>query len=164
MNSSPTNKQNILLYFQVHQPRRLNPVNFFDLGNGPHYFNDDLNESIIRRVSRDCYVPANRLLLEMIRRFPQIRIVFSLSGTVIEQLEQYAPEALDSFRELARTGCVEFLAETYYHSLAGLIHTDEFEAQVLKHAEKIYEVFKIRPAVFRNTELIYNHEIGIEWP
>jgi alpha-amylase len=159
-NKKSKENQYVLLYFQVHQPRRLNPVSFFDLGSGPRYFNDDLNESIIQRVSRDCYVPANRLLLDLIRKLPEIRIAFSLSGTVIEQMERHAPEALESFRELARTGCVEFLAETYYHSLAGLVHTDEFEAQVLQHAEKIYEVFNLRPTVFRNTELIYNNEIG----
>jgi alpha-amylase len=162
MNSVERNRpqQHILLYFQVHQPRRLNAVNFFDIGNGPRYFNDDLNESIVKRISHNCYVPTNHLLLELIRRFPNIKITFSLSGVVIEQFQKYAPEVLESFKELAKTGCVEFLCETYYHSLAALVKGAEFEEQVFLHAEKIYELFGVRPVVFRNTELIYNDEIG----
>ena len=152
--------QNIVLYFQVHQPRRLNAVNFFDIPNEPSYFNDDLNAAIVRRVATDCYIPTNTLLLELIGAYPQIKVAFSLSGVVIEQLEAYAPEALQTFKELAKTGSVEFLAETYYHSLASLINTDEFEVQVLQHAEKIFETFGVRPTVFRNTELIYSNEIG----
>lgn len=162
MNLSSKRKQthNIILYFQVHQPRRLRAVNFFDIPNELCYFNDALNGSIIRRIADQCYLPANDLLLRLISKFPQIKITFSLSGVVIEQLESYAPEVLEGFRKLAATGCVEFLSETYYHSLASLINTDEFEVQVLQHAEKMYEVFGVRPMIFRNTELIYNNEIG----
>lgn len=161
MNSGKKNdKQNLILYFQVHQPRRLNPVNFFDLPNEPHYFNDALNESIVRRVARSCYMPANNLLLAVIREFPQVKITFSLSGIVMEQLEAHAPEVIESFRQLAQTGSVEFLSETYYHSLSSLSNTEEFEEQVLQHAAKIFELFGVRPVVFRNTELIYSDAVG----
>lgn len=161
MNSGENNnKQQLILYFQVHQPRRLNPLNFFDLPNEPDYFNDKLNEAIVRRIANSCYLPANKLLLDAIREFPQIKVTFSLSGVVMEQLEAYAPEVIESFRELARTGSVEFLAETYYHSLASLVSTQEFEEQVLQHAAKLFELFGVRPAVFRNTELIYNDSVG----
>lgn len=153
-------KQNIVLYFQIHQPRRLNAVNFFDIPNEPPYFNDSLNEAIVRRVARESYIPTNELLIKLIDENPDIKITLSLSGVVIEQLEAYAPEALDSFVRLAKTGAVEFLAETYYHSLSSLIPGEEFEVQVLQHAEKLFEVFGMRPSVFRNTELIYNNEIG----
>ena len=158
----PRNSDNhhIVLYFQVHQPRRLKAVNFFDIPNGPQYFNDELNETIVRRIAEQCYLPANNLLLQYIEKYPDIRITFSLSGVVIEQLQAYAPEVIESFQRLARTGSVEFLAETYYHSLASLINGDEFEIQVLQHAEKMYELFGVRPTVFRNTELIYNDTIG----
>lgn len=152
--------KHLILYFQVHQPERLQAVNFFDIAGSPNYFNDRLNEAIVRRVATECYIPANRLLLELIRQYPEVRITFSLSGVVIEQLQQHAPDALETFQGLARTGKVEFLAETYYHSLASLVNTEEFEVQVLQHAEKIYEVFGMRPAIFRNTELIYNDDIG----
>ena len=125
MNSNVKNneRQNIILYFQVHQPRRLRTVNFFDIPNEPQYFNDELNAALVRRIADHCYIPANKLLLDLIEKYPQIKITLSLSGVVIEQLEAYAPEALDSFKKLAQTGSVEFLSETYYHSLASLINT-----------------------------------------
>lgn len=138
MNSpNRNNDRYLVLYFQVHQPRRLQSVNFFDIPKEPNYFNDELNESVIRRVAAECYLPTNQLLLELIEHMPNIRISFSMSGIVLEQLERYAPDALESFQELARTGAVEFLGETYYHSLASLVDGDEFETQVLHHAGKI---------------------------
>lgn len=150
----------LVLYFQVHQPRRLRSVNFLDLRDQPGYFNDKLNEDIVRRIALNCYIPTNNLLLELIEKLPQVRIAFSISGVVIEQLQAYAPEVLESFQRLARTGSVEFLSETYYHSLAGITAGDEFEIQVLQHAAKMYELFGMRPQVFRNTELIYSDDIG----
>lgn len=159
--SSPQHpNRNLVLYFQVHQPRRLQTLSFFDIGSAGNYFANDLNEEIIRRVARQCYLPTNALLLKLIKKYPQLKIVFSVSGVTLDQFEEFAPEVLKSFKSLAETGSVEFLTETYYHSLACMIQGDEFEAQVIRHAEKILEHFNVRPTVFRNTELIYNDEIG----
>ena len=105
-------------------------------------------------------MPTNTLLLKLIRKNPQIKIAFSISGITIDQLEEYAPEVLDSFRSLAETGSVEFLAETYYHSLACMMPGNEFELQIEKHQKKIRKHFGVRSNVFRNTELIYNNHIG----
>jgi alpha-amylase len=149
-----------VLYFQVHQPRRLKQLNFFDIGSSGSYFDDELNAEIIRRVARECYIPANEILLNVIKKYPQTKITFSISGITLEQFESYAPEALVSFKKLVDTGCVELLSETYYHSLTSLMTGDEFEAQVIKHSEKIYEHFQVRPHVFRNTELMYDDEMG----
>jgi alpha-amylase len=149
-----------VLYFQVHQPKRLSNLRFFDIGAGSTFFDDDLNGEIVQRIARECYLPANRLLLKLINRHPEIKVAFSLSGVIIDQLEEFAPEVLDSFRALASTGSVEFLSETYYHSLACMMPGKEFESQVAKHSEKMHELFGVRPSVFRNTELIYNDDIG----
>lgn len=156
----PNYRHKLVLYFQVHQPRRLRPFQFFDIGAGPPYFDDDLNEKILNRITANCYLPTNRLLLKMIEMYPAIKVAFSISGTTIEQFEEYSPEVLLSFRDLARTGNVEFLGETYYHSLACMISPGEFEKQVIRHAEKIKEHFDVEPQFFRNTELIYNNDIG----
>jgi alpha-amylase len=158
LNNTP--KRNLVLYFQVHQPTRLRNFKFFDIGSGNSCFEDDLDQNIIRRVARECYLPANELLLKVIRLYPQVKVTFSLSGVIIDQLEEYAPEVLKSFRDLAATGCVEFLSETYYHSLACMMPGKEFEMQVLKHSEKLYEHFRVHPSVFRNTELIYNDDLA----
>lgn len=153
--------KSICLYFQVHQPMRLRLYRFFDIGKDSHYYDDFANRTILRRVAQKCYLPMNELLLEEIGKHGgKFRVAFSISGSVIEQLDRYAPEVLDSFRALAGTGCVEFLAETYYHSLASLASPAEFRRQVLRHKETIERYFSVTPKAFRNTELIYSDAIG----
>jgi alpha-amylase len=158
--ASNKSKQYLNLYFQVHQPRRLRRFQFFDIGSGISYFDDSLNENILQRIARDCYIPANELLLKLIHKYPSVRITFSISGMALEQFQEYAPAVLDSFRTLAATGKVEFLGETYYHSLSFLTDKNEFIAQVGKHKQKIEELIGVSPSVFRNTELIYSDTIG----
>lgn len=151
----------ICLYFQVHQPFRLRRYRFFDIGHDHYYYDDYSNESILHKVAQKCYLPANTILYNLIKEYgSRFKLSFSLSGTAIDQFRLYAPEVLDSFKKLAKTGYVEFLAETYAHSLASLVDREEFEAQVTKHRETIKEVFGQTPTVFRNTELVYSDEIG----
>ena len=151
----------ICLYFQVHQPYRLRRYRFFDIGKDHFYYDEFLNKSILRKVAEKCYLPANKLMLELITTYgKQFKIAYSLSGSVIEQFEQYAPEVIESFKNLAKTGCVEFLGETYSHSLASLQNSKEFEKQVKQHSNLIKQYFGKEPKVFRNTELIYSDEIG----
>jgi alpha-amylase len=151
----------ICLYFQVHQPFRFRRYRFFDIGNEHYYYDDYSNESILRKVADKCYLPANKILLNLIRKFDgKFKIAMSISGIAIDQMELYAPDVLESFRKLAATGCVEFLAETNAHSLVALKDEEEFRFQVAEHVEKIEKYFGQTPAVFRNTELIYSDEIG----
>ncbi|MBW2967614.1 glycoside hydrolase family 57 protein [Candidatus Woesearchaeota archaeon] len=150
----------ICFYFQVHQPFRMRRYPIFDIGKADNYFDDKKNIEVLHKVARKCYIPANNLMLELLHRHPQFKIAYSLSGVFIEQCERWAPEVIESFKRLAETGRVEFLSETYYHSLAYLFSKDEFRAQVEKHRKKIKELFGVEPRVFRNTELIYNNEIA----
>lgn len=154
-------KKSICLYFQVHQPCRLRLYRFFDIGKDSHYYDDFANRTILKRVAQRCYLPMNELLLELVGKHKgAFRVAFSISGSVIEQFDRYAPEVLDSFRKLADTGCVEFLSETYYHSLASLASPAEFEHQVMKHKAAVEHYFGVTPTAFRNTELIYSDAIG----
>ena len=154
-------KKSVCLYFQVHQPTRLRLYRFFDIGKDSHYYDDFANRTILKRIAQKCYLPMNELLLEQIKEQKgKFKIAFSISGTALEQFDRYAPEVIDSFRALADTGCVEFLCETYYHSLAALGSEAEFEHQVLKHQAAIEQYFGVTPKAFRNTELIYSDEIG----
>ncbi|MDR1344136.1 MAG: glycoside hydrolase family 57 protein [Tannerellaceae bacterium] len=151
----------ICFYFQLHQPFRLKRYRFFDIGNDHYYYDDFQNEEIIRQIAERCYVPANRTLLDMIKSGGgNFKAAFSISGTVLEQMEIYTPEVIDGFRELAKTGNVEFLSETYAHSLSSLGDREEFKEQVKLHRDKIYNLFGVTPKVFRNTELIYSDEIS----
>ncbi|MFA5785212.1 MAG: hypothetical protein WC962_10075, partial [Phycisphaerae bacterium] len=130
----------VCFYFQVHQPYRLRPYTIFD--EDCSYFDDFKNAEICRRVANKCYMPANRVILDLIKKYDgRFRVSYSITGVLLEQLEKYSPEVLASFKELAATGCVEFLAETYYHSLSFLYSRQEFVAQVQKHIRTIERLF-----------------------
>jgi len=149
----------VCFYFQVHQPIRLRHYTVFD--NNDQYFDDFKNASVCRKVANKCYLPANRLILDLIRRFDgRFKVAYSITGVLLEQLQRYSPEVVSTFDALAQSGCVEFLAETYYHSLSFLYSRDEFIEQINKHSETIKRFFGQIPRVFRNTELIYNNELA----
>ncbi len=153
--------KNICFYFQVHQPFRLKNYRFFNIGEDHYYYDDYANRSIMRKVAEKCYLPTNQLMLDLINAHGgKFKIAYSLSGVFIDQMEMYAPDVLESFKRLAETGYVEFLSETYAHSLAALKSKSEFYNQIATHKAKIKEHFGQEPQVFRNTELIYSDKIG----
>lgn len=156
----------VCFYFQVHQPMRLAPFSIFapDGADGgelfTRYFNHDLNRQILEKVATKCYLPANRLLLELLEKHPELKISFSTTGVFLEQARLYMPEVIDSFSALAKTGRVEFLSETYYHSLSSLFSEQtEFEEQVKLHQAAIAP-FCSKPSVFRNTEAMFSNDIA----
>ena len=154
-------EKSLCLYFQVHQPDRLRLYRFFDIGNDSQYFDEFANRTILKRIAQRCYLPMNELIYELIQKHGKdFKVAFSISGAALEQFEQYAPEVLESFRKLASTKCVEFLAETYSHSLASLKSEKEFKNQVKEHSAAIKKHFGVKPKAFRNTELIYSDAIG----
>ena len=151
----------VCLYFQVHQPWRLKVYRFFNIGKDHNYLDDFTNRAIMQKVARQCYLPMNALLLKLIKENKgAFKCSFSITGSAVEQFRAYAPEVLDSFRALAETGCVEFLAETYSHSLAALSSKEDFVEQVKLHSKMIKDEFGKKPVAFRNTELIYSDQIG----
>lgn len=154
-------KRTLCLYFQVHQPVRLRKYHFFDIGKNNDYYDDFANRTYTRKIADRCYLPANRVILELIKKYGKnFKVAFSITGLAIEQFQKYAPEVIDSFKELAATGSVEFLAETYSHSLACLVDEAEFKRQVKRHSEVMKDLFGMKPVTFRNTELVYSDEIG----
>ena len=153
--------RSICFYFQVHQPFRLRTYRFFDIGADHNYYDEYQNRHIIRRVAKKCYLPANQVLLDLIKEYgTAFKVSFSISGVALEQFKMYIPEVIDSFKQLADTGCVEFLAETYSHSLSALKSKNEFNRQVQKQKQMISDFFGQHPTTFRNTELIYSDRIG----
>src|SRR5574344_215864 len=154
-------EKSLCIYFQVHQPDRLRLYRFFDIGIDSHYYDEFANRTIMRRVAQKCYLPMNELLLELIKKHKgEFKVSFSISGVALEQFRKHCPEVLDSFKLLAETGCAEFLAETYYHSLASLKSEESFKYQVNMHADAIRHYFGVTPKAFRNTELIFSDLIG----
>ncbi len=156
----------IVLYLHAHQPYRVKPYSIFEAGSDHHYFNDESpdtetnNKFIIDKVSEKSYLPTNNILRELLLEHSDFRISLSITGTLIEQLEMWRPDVLQSFKEIVATGKVEIVAETYHHSLAFFYSRAEFVKQVAMHSNKINEVFGVRPTAFRNTELSYNNDLA----
>jgi len=154
----------VCFYFQVHQPMRLDQgYSFFDIGRRHDYRDEATNHDIMRKVADKCYLPANRMVLDLIHQFKgEFRVSYAITGVAMEQFQEFCPEVLDSFRELADTGCVEFIGETHYHSLAFLFSKEEFRRQVKMHGRVLEEFFGSKPTTFRNTELIYSNDLALE--
>ena len=156
----------ICFYFEVHQPYRLSKCNIFEIGNKGEYFEGPPNyenKKIFEKVANKCYLPTNALILELLKKYPEFKVSYSFSGVFLEQCLAYGEigkKVLDSFKKIVKTGRVEILSETYYHSLAWLFSKEEFAEQIRKHAQLIYKIFRKKPQIFRNTELVYNNEIA----
>lgn len=149
----------VVFYFQVHQPFRLRRYSVFDAD--PFYFDTKKNGEICRKVADKCYRPATSLILDLVKRHKgNFRVSYAITGVLLDQLEEFCPDVIDLFRQLAATGCCEFIGETYYHSLSFLYSTREFQEQVEKHSRRIRQLFGQTPRVFRNTELIYSNELA----
>jgi len=156
----------ICFYFEVHQPYRLSKCNVFEVGNKSDYFEgppDYENKKIFEKVAKKCYLPTNALMLELLSKHPEFRVSYSLSGVFLEQCLEFGEigkQVLDSFKAIFKTGQAEILSETYYHSLSWLFSKEEFAQQIRKHDELVCKLFRKKPTIFRNTELIYNNEIA----
>lgn len=158
--------KSVVLYLHAHQPWRVKPYSVFQAGADPHYFNDETpnvdtnNRFIIDKVSEKSYLPTNAVLLELLQQHENFKLSLSITGSLIEQLEAWRPDVLESFKQLVATGKVELVAETYYHSLAFFYSRTEFMRQVAEHEQKLFDTFGLRPQVFRNTELAYNNDLA----
>jgi alpha-amylase len=161
-------KRAIVLYLHVHQPFRVRPYSVFDTGinhnyfSESEYFSDTNDQRILEKVAEKSYLPTNEVLLRLLQKHPDFKISLSITGTVLEQMRDWAPQVLESFKELVKTGKVEILSETYYHSLAFFYSRFEFIKQVRMHEELVRTLFGVTPTAFRNTELAYNNELA-QW-
>lgn len=159
--------RSIIFYLHAHQPWRLRNYTIFEATRSHNYFDTDdadsnSNRRVIEKVAQKSYLPTNRKLKTLLDKHPDFKINLSITGLLLEQLEAWAPDVLASFQNLASTGRLEIASETYYHSLAFFYDRLEFERQVEQHKRKIEQLFGQTPAVFRNTELAYNNQLG-QW-
>ncbi|HLC64605.1 MAG TPA: glycoside hydrolase family 57 protein [Candidatus Nanoarchaeia archaeon] len=150
----------VCFYFQVHQPYRLRNYSVFDIGNSRAYFDESKNSEILGRIAKKCYIPANSLIKQLIEEIPNFKVSYSFSGVLLDQLQEKFPGVINSFQQLVDTGNVELLDETYHHSLSFLYSKKEFDRQIKEHHKKMRQMFKVKPKVFRNTELVYSNELA----
>lgn len=155
--------QKICFHFQISQPFRLRTYRFFDINVHHDYFDEYQNSYLVNRLADRCYLPANRLMLDLIRKYPgQVAVSYSIAGSSIKLFQEYCPEVIDSFKELLKTGSVEITGNTFTHSIASLYGKSTFVEQVRLQEELLKEIFDVKPTTFCNTEMIYSDEIG-EW-
>ncbi|MBR2640878.1 glycoside hydrolase family 57 protein [Candidatus Saccharibacteria bacterium] len=155
----------ICLYLHIHQPTRYRQYSAFDISNNSNYYVDEYggrqsNERIFKKVAEKSYFPMLRLLEKNMKQFPEFKVSLSITGTWIEQAEKWAPELIEQIKRMVKTGHVEILGETYYHSLSFFYNLEEFEEQVEMHRRIIKDTFGVMPKVFRNTELAYNDDLA----
>jgi len=164
----------VVFVFEVHQPHRLKRNLFWEnkvfcrLRKAElfdYYFDNQVDKEIFKRAAKKCYFPSNRILLDVIdehrKEKRRVKVSFSVSGVFLEQCEMFDPDLLETFKQLAETGCVEFLNQTYYHSISSLYpEKDEFIAQVKMHRQTVKSILGYEPHVFENTELLYNNTIA----
>ena len=152
----------VCLYFQVHQPWRLRRYNYFDVGREHRYFDEAANRALLRKVSERCYLPATAMLARLLERHPRFAVSFSISGCLLEQLDEWAPDVREAFQRFAAFPAerVEFLAETSHHSLAWLASKEEFAEQIELHRRAVAGTFGRETTTFRNTELIYSDALA----
>ena len=155
----------VALYLKTHQPFRIKPYRVFDIGNDHNYFNDTSekntnNVKILKKICEKSYKQTNKLLLELLKKHKEFNFSLSLSGVLLEQLEEHSPATLVTFKKLIDTGRVEVLGETYYHSLAFYYSLSEFEEQVKLQNKIIKRLFGVTPKVFSNTELAYRNDLA----
>ncbi len=151
----------VCLVFTVHIPYILKNYSFFEIGENPFYANEEANEEQVLNIAKNCYLPANKIIAENIKKYKKaFKVSFAISGTTLDLLEEHAPEVIESFQTLAETGCVDFLAEPHAHGFSFLYSKAELKEQVAKHGRRIKKLFNVIPKVLRAPELMYNNELA----
>jgi alpha-amylase len=155
----------IVLYLHVHQPWRVRDYTVFDTASQHNYFDNGTeshrdNQAIFEKVATKSYRPMNAVLQKLLEEHEDFKLSLSITGTFLDQAEQWAPDVIESFKKLVDTGRVEIVGETYHHSLAFFYSRSEFEHQVELHRQKIRDIFGVETTAFRNTELAYNDELA----
>ncbi len=154
---------NISLTFVAHQPNRLIPYDFFKIGEHAFYEDDDMNARVLSTVAERCYFPAIRLMKQLIDMTEgKFRFGLALSGVILEQAMYHRPDLIAAFKELADTGCVDFLSMPYYNSLASVYSQQEFAEQIAEHRKLIKQLFHLESDVLINTGMLYSNAIAAQ--
>lgn len=162
--SHPT--RTICLYLHMHQPWRVRNYSVFQTGADHSYWDEPNlearwnNYQVLTKVAEKSYRPTLHLLAKLLERHPNFHLSLSITGTLIDQLETWAPDVILLLKHIVDTGRVEIVGETYYHSLAFFYSKEEFAHQVKLHAKKVHDLFGVKPKVLRNTELSYNNDLA----
>lgn len=153
----------VCLILKAHEPYRLRHYSFFDIGDSPFYSDDTDTLAHLNRMAEVCYLPVTRLLLKQIGEYRgDFKLAVSLSGVTINLFERFEQKLLDPFKRLADTGCVEFICEPYFHSLAHLFSKPEYREQEAMHRNKLHTLFGIRPSTLYVSPACFSADLAQE--
>lgn len=147
----------------MHAPYALKRYRFFEIGQDHYYYDDMQTEDHVTALINTSYMPLCRTLAEMIRLSKgRYHCALSVSGTMLEMFEQYHPEMIDMLKELAGTGCVEFVVTPYSYSLASVYSDTEAAEQLAKQQSQVKQLLGVESTTACLTELLYSDEIAIQ--
>lgn len=152
----------ITIAFTVHVPQRLRTdYSFFEIGKDHQYFDTRATRLMVETMAQQCYLPSAQVLYDLLRRHEgRFRFSLSISGPALRLLSAYAPDTLEAYKRLIKTGWVELLGESSYHSLASLKSPKEFSGHLASYRKTAQELFGVNPQAFRHTEMIYQDNVA----
>ena len=155
--------KNICFCFQMHAPYKMKRYRFFEIGQDHYYYDDMQTEEHLDHIVNASYIPLCNTIKEMIRLSKgRFHCALSITGVVLEMFQQFAPEMIDLLKELAETGCVEFVATPHAYSLATVYSETEAAEQLKLQQQMVKELFGVQSTTICNTELIYSDEMAIQ--
>ena len=155
--------KNICFCFQMHAPYKMKRYRFFEIGQDHYYYDDMQTEEHLDHIVNASYIPLCNTIKEMIRLSKgRFHCALSITGVVLEMFQQFAPEMIDVLKDLAETGCVEFVATPYAYSLATVYSETEASEQLKLQQGMVKELFGVESTTICNTELIYSDEMAIQ--
>ena len=155
--------KNICFCFQMHAPYTLKRYRFFEIGQDHYYYDDMQTEDHVASLISTSYMPLCKTIAEMIRLSKgRFHCALSVSGIMPEMFEQYDPEMIDMLKELAATGCVEFVVTPYSYSLASVYSDTEALEQLQSQKAQVKQLLGVESTAACLTELLYSDEIAIQ--
>jgi alpha-amylase len=138
----------ICLVLHAHEPWRLRPYNYFDVGRRHDYFDTDGLRRRIARAGSLCYGPATEMLARLLERHPRFSFSLALSGPLLAHLAELDSARLAGLRGLVETGRVEPLCATSHGCLPWPVSSADLSAQIELHRERLHEHLGREPVVF----------------
>lgn len=112
---------------------------------------------VFERAYRQAYLP----FIEMVERFPEIKIVLHNSGPLLEWFEDNAPEYIDRVRELVSRGQVEILTGGFYEPILTAIPERDRRGQIEKLTEYTKQTFGMTPRGMWVAERVWEPHLAV---
>jgi len=128
------------ILIKIHHPHYLKTYDFHQVDNDHLYFDEKQTAITINAFSDRCVLPVNVLLLKKLRT-SHLQLILAVTGTAIELLKKYRPDALESLRMLVKQPKVSILVTSFYNSCSDQFSVCEHNDQKELQAQLVRQVF-----------------------